>query len=389
VESPGGSVIHVIAPGLPFGGAEAVVEALATAGQEFTQVFVLSQIWPREEPAHPYLTRMLERGIRAREIRCGRRKYLAEVTALEKELRTVDARVIHTHGYHSDLVGYFAARRVNVPIVATVHGYIRRSLKEHLYNVADRFILRRFDGAISVSPAIAELLVQSGIDKNKVHIVPNGLSAPSQQLSRADARKKLGLPLDGPAIGWIGRLSPEKGADLLIEAVVAGNVKADVAIIGEGPELPRLQQMISALPAETRQRIHLAGYQTNAAGLLAAFDALAVSSRSEGTPMVILEAVAADVPVVSFEVGGIPDLLTQDIASLAPAGDVNALGAALAEVVADAFKARRKAARARAELVDVLSADRWLGRTMEIYKQAGMRTGEPQGHFGMAMESSR
>lgn len=363
-------VIHVIAPGLPLGGAEAVVEALASADRAHTQVFVLSQITGEGAPPHPFQARLQERGINSREIRCGRRRYRAEVDAVEKELRTTNARVIHTHGYHADAVTYFAARRLKIPIVSTVHGFIRRGWKEHLYNVVDRRLLRRFNGVIGVSPAIVNELAHAGIAKEKIHFVPNGLGSPAKRLSRADARAQLGLRDDAPVIGWIGRLSIEKGADLLLGAVAHCDVPAHVVLIGEGPELPRLTAMVESFSDAVRSRITLAGYRPDAAGLLSAFDVFALSSRSEGTPMVILEAVAAGVPIVSFAVGGIPDLLNDDIAFLVPAGDVQALGSALSQAVSTREDAAARARQAQATLQDALSPERWLDRTTQVYRQA-------------------
>ncbi len=364
-----GEVIHVIAPGLPLGGAEAVVEALAAADRSRTQVFVLSQI-PREGPPHPFQARLRERGITSREIRCGRRRYRAEVDAVEKELLTTKARVVHTHGYHADAVTYFAARRLKIPIVSTVHGFIRRSWKEHLYNVVDRRLLRRFNGVIGVSPAIVKELAGAGIAKDRIHFVPNGLGSPARRIGRADARAELGINDDRPVIGWIGRLSIEKGADLLLKAVALCDVPAHVVVIGEGPELPKLTAMLQSFPDEIRDRITLAGYRADAAGLLSAFDVFALSSRSEGTPIVILEAVAAGVPIASFAVGGIPHLLNDEIAFLVPAGDVKALGTALTDVLTAPGEAAKRARLAQAKLQDALSADRWLDGMQQVYRQA-------------------
>jgi glycosyltransferase involved in cell wall biosynthesis len=363
-------VVHVIAPGLPLGGAEAVVEALASADRAHTQVFVLSQITGEGAPPHPFQARLRERGVRSREIRCGRRRYRAEVDAVEKELRTTNARVIHTHGYHADAVTYFAARRLHIPIVSTVHGFIRRSWKEHLYNVVDRRLLRRFNGVIGVSPAIVSELAGAGIAKEKLHFVPNGLGTPAKRLTRAEARAQLGLSNAGAVIGWIGRLSIEKGADLLLSAVAECDVPAHVVLIGEGPELPRLSGMLESFPDPIRSRISLAGYHANAAGLLSAFDVFALSSRSEGTPMVILEAVAAGVPIVSFAVGGIPDLLNDEIAFLVPAGDVQAFGSALTQAVTARQDAAARAGRAHATLQEALSPERWLDRMAQVYRHA-------------------
>ncbi|HEY0674210.1 MAG TPA: glycosyltransferase [Longimicrobiales bacterium] len=355
------------------GGAEAVIEALAAARPDRTRVIILNQVAAPDAPAEPIVTHLLNRGISATEIRCGRRAYLAEARALRSILRSGDIRVVHSHGYHGDLVAFLATRRTRIPLVSTVHGYIRRNLKEHLYNVMDRVLLTRFDAVMAVSPAIVNELSGWRIRKSKLHLVRNGLRTPSRQLSRADARQKLALPQDGAVIGWIGRLSPEKGPDLFLQALATAQVDARAVLIGDGPELPRLQSMINALPEELRARISLAGYQRDAGGLIGAFDLLVLSSRSEGTPMVILEAVASRVPVVAFAVGGIPDLLSDDSAWLARAGDPQALAVALEQALAQPQASAQKAALAASTLADVLSPERWSERVEGVYARAAGR----------------
>ncbi|HET9440595.1 MAG TPA: glycosyltransferase [Longimicrobiales bacterium] len=369
----GSQIVHVIAPDMSGGGAEAVIEALAAARPERTRVIILNQVASPDAPPEPIVTQLLSRGIRASEIRCGRRAYVAEARALRSILRSGDIRVVHSHGYHGDLVAFLATRRSNIPLVSTVHGYIRRNLKEHLYNVMDRVLLTRFDAVIAVSPAIVSELSRRGIRKSRLHLVRNGLRTPSRQLSRVDARHKLGLPQDGAVIGWIGRLSPEKGPDLFLQAFATARVVARAVLVGEGPELPRLQTMLNEFPEEMRARISLVGYQRDAGGLITAFDLLALSSRSEGTPMVILEAVASGVPVVAFEVGGIPDLLSNDTAWLARAGDPEALGAALHQALAQPQLSAQKAALAGSTLADVLNPERWIERVEDVYARAARR----------------
>ncbi len=366
-------VVHVIAPDMSGGGAESVVEALAVARPDHTRVIILNQVAPPDAPADAFVTQLQSRGVRVSEIRCGRRAYVAEARALQSELRSDSVRVVHSHGYHGDVVAYLATRRSGIPLISTVHGFIRRNLKEHLYNVLDRVLLTRFDAVIGVSPAIIKELSGHGIRKSKLHLVRNGLRTPGQRLTRADARVKLGLPQHAAIIGWIGRLSPEKGPDLFVNALAAASLDARAVLIGEGPELPRLQAMIEQLPAEVRERISFAGYQRDAGGLISAFDVLALSSRTEGTPMVILEAVASKVPIVAFDVGGIPDLLSTDTAWLARAGDTQALAAALADALAQPQLSAQKAARASSTLGDVLSPERWIERVEEVYARARSR----------------
>lgn len=370
-----GEIVHVIAPDMSGGGAEAVIESLAIAGRGRTRVIVLNQIAGPHDAAHPFVARLRQRDVAADEIRCGRRSYRAEARALGGQLAGRAVAAVHTHGYHADIVGYFATRGLGLTLVSTVHGYIRRSLKEHVYNVLDKRVLRRFAAIVAVSPAISRELVSSGIDPRRVHVVPNGLRPPMERLSRVEARRALGLPADGHVIGWVGRLSPEKGPDLFLKAFAQCNIPARAVMIGEGPESTRLETMVAALPPDVRERISLIGYRSDAGGILAAFDVLAVTSRTEGTPMVLLEAAAAGLPVVTFRVGGIPSLLAPDMAWLVSGGDVDAFAGSLVEALSTPVEAERRAATARTRLADAMSAEKWLMRVLEVYESAASDTG--------------
>ena len=116
------------------------------------------------------------------------------------------------------------------------------------------------------------------------------------------------LPLNGRVIGWVGRLSHEKGPDVAIDAIARVNdASVRLCILGDGPMLSACREQARALGAD--DRITFAGALPNAEAYLNAFDLMVSSSRSEGTPMVLLEALAAGVPLIATAVGGVPELL--------------------------------------------------------------------------------
>lgn len=362
-----GDALHLISPS-PAGGAESVVLTLAAVAPDRTRAVILNQTASENAPPFPLVSQLRNRGVSTKEIRCGRRRYLAEVKVLERYLRETRPGVVHTHGYHATLIAYRAARHLGIPLVATVHGYLTRSLKERLYNFVDRRVLRRFDAVIAVSDGIRDQLVNSGVDPSRVHVVQNGLAAHAGIESRESARRHLGLNSDDRVVGWIGRLSPEKGPDLFVRALARDGTHVGV-VIGDGPERAALSELASELRLSER-RCRFAGYRANASELLPAFDALALTSRMEGTPMVILEAVAAKVPIVTFAVGGIPDLLDDESAWLVPRDDVDALASAMAAALDSPHEAARRAALASTRLSERLSLPRWLERVWHVYAQA-------------------
>ena len=370
----GERVAHLIAPA-PAGGAESVVLALATAARDRSQVIVLNQVAAADEPPLPLTLQLRARGVQVDELRCGRRQYRAEVRAVTDVLVRGGVSVLHAHGYHSTVVGYFASRRAKLPCVATVHGYLSRNLKERFYNVVDRFFLRRYDAVIAVSQGIDAQLLASGVQRERLVVVQNGLVAPADAPDRARARALLGgVTANEPVVGWVGRLSIEKGGDLFLRAWQAGKPPARAVIVGEGSEQERLEALSRELGVSSAVRFD--GFRPDAAAFLPAFDILALSSRIEGTPMIVLESVAAGVPIVTFSVGGIPDLLDHRSAWLVPPENVDAFGAALRDALASPDERQRRAAAARAHLADRLSAEKWLERVWHVYERARAR---PQG----------
>ena len=144
-----------------------------------------------------------------------------------------------------------------------------------------------------------------------------------------------------------------------------------MSFVGDGPDRPALEAAAARLGVADRVRFH--GLVPDAWRLLRAFDVLLLSSRSEGTPMILLEAMFAGVPIVSTAVGGVPDLLGEGSARLVRAGDTRALGAALADVLDDPAAAARGAVVARARLEQEFAPAPWIARHMDLYSRLAAR----------------
>jgi len=188
--------------------------------------------------------------------------------------------------------------------VITQHGFTPRSRKQKFYTWLSLQLCRTasVDRVVCVAESIAVLHRQASVRAEKLQVIPNGLPAAAA------------LPCDatGPRwlAGYVGRLSSEKGPDLFLDALIPlchQHPQLDAVMLGDGPEHEELQSRIDA--AGLQQRIRLPGYQTDMRPWWQQLDALVISSRTEGTPMILLEAMQAGVPVVAFSVGGIPDAL--------------------------------------------------------------------------------
>jgi glycosyltransferase involved in cell wall biosynthesis len=232
-----------------------------------------------------------------------------------------------------------------------------------------RWALRRFDAVMAVSQPIAAELYDSGVPRQRLHVVPNAFESDGEPLTRAAARRELGLADAAFQVGWIGRLSPEKGPDIMLSALsLLSDDTVRLSVLGSGPERGRLESQARTLGIEDRVTWH--GVQPGAARLATAFDAIVLSSRAEGTPIVLFEAMAAGTPIVASRVGGIPGVLTDAEAALVPPGDPAALADALQAMRSDPAAAAARAVAARRRLAQEFSTVRWLDRIDDVYAVA-------------------
>ena len=184
-----------------------------------------------------------------------------------------------------------------------------------------------------------------------------------------------GLDADTPVVGWIGRMSHEKGPDVFAEALAYIPSAAAVAILGDGP----MRHDVTARLAHLGMRTVAPGLVPDAARLLPAFDVLVVSSRTEGTPMVLLEAMAARTPIVSTAVGGIPDVLTPDMALLVPPDQPLALAEAISTALNDPTAAAARAGEAHRQWSERYAVAAWLSAHDVAYHDAMQRVvGRPR-----------
>jgi glycosyltransferase involved in cell wall biosynthesis len=170
---------------------------------------------------------------------------------------------------------------------------------------------------------------------------------------------------DGPVIGTVARLVPQKALHLLIEAapsVLARHPGARFVIVGDGPSLGDLERLAQGLPFE------FTGERDDVPDLLAAFDVFALPSDFEGLCYAVIEAQAAGVPVVATPVGGIPEnVVPGETGVLVPTQDATALAAAINQLLDDPTEARRLATEARRRVLERYPVSRMVERTLAWY----------------------
>jgi glycosyltransferase involved in cell wall biosynthesis len=365
-------ILHVVAPAR-YGGLERVVQGLAAGQVVAAHAVEVLVILDREEPDHPFLRELRRDGVPYHPVVIPGRRYHRERAAVAEACRRLDAEVVHTHGYRPDVVDSGVARRLGLATVTTVHGFTGGGWKNRLYEGLQNRAFRRFDAVVCVSAAQLAALAGRGIETSHLKLIPNAWAGP-EPVSRAEARRVLGLADDRPWVGWVGRLTREKGADLLVECLSElADVRLGVSVIGDGPERQRLQRRATELNLEAALRWH--GAVSDAGRLMSAFDVVVLSSRTEGSPIALLEAMAASVPIVAAEVGGVPDMVSGAEALLVPPEDPKALAAALRRSLSEpaASKARGQAARLR--LDREFRREAWVSRYQDVYESIARARG--------------
>jgi glycosyltransferase involved in cell wall biosynthesis len=311
-----------------------------------------------------------EQGIPHDKIPIGNTSLVWQVRQTVALIRREAIDIVHTHGYRSDFIGLIAARVAGIPIVSTVHGWTPVSIKLRGYQMLDRFCLKRFDSIICVSRRLHEEFVQLGISADRVIYLPNAVSLPEQIPGRRDtARQRLGVTAQEKIIVAIGRLSPEKGLDILL-AAYARQFGSDrgvrLILVGDGPELVELKSLAGRLGIA--EQVLFAGFSADVAGYYAAADLFVMSSHTEGFPMALLEAMAWGLPVLATAVGGIPDIIQDGKdGCLVPPGDEERLSAAMGHLLGDRGLAGNMGQMARQTITERFAADQWARALESVY----------------------
>lgn len=360
-------VLHVVAPAA-FGGLERVVQLLATGlADSGHDVHVACVTGDAATPA-AFLAPLAAAGVTTHQIVVPSRAYARERAAIAALCGRVRPDAVHTHGYRPDVLDAGVARRAGIPIVTTAHGFTGGSWRNRVYEYLQRRAFRHFDAVVAVSRPLGERLRQDGVGASRLYIVPNAWRGSAPPLGRQAARQALGLGGDGLTLGWVGRLSAEKGPDVLIDALAfLKELPLTVCMIGDGIDKPGLAARAARIGVA--DRIRWLGAVPDAERIFPAFDVCVLSSRTEGTPVVLFEAMAAGVPVVATSVGGVPDVVSAREGLLVPSENPRALAAALRSAFAHRAAATERASAARVRLERDFSVGPWLERYLDVYRR--------------------
>jgi glycosyltransferase involved in cell wall biosynthesis len=252
---------------------------------------------------------------------------------LYKILAKESFQIVHTHGYFADIIATPVCKFLRVPHLSTCHGFISNDRNLKIYNKLDKFALRFCEKVIAVSEEIKKDLINNGVKKSKIEVIQNAVQNLMGKIEfndhRIQKRQFLSIRQDEFVIGYVGRLSEEKGVQYLIEAGSVLKIRDEpfkIIIIGDGPRKKELEDLAKKKGLE--KKIIFTGFQNNVEEWLPILDIFVLPSLTEGTPMALLEAMSLGIPVIASAVGGVPKVVESGVSGfLVEPGDFQEMSA--------------------------------------------------------------
>ena len=304
------------------------------------------------------------------------------IVRLARLIRRVRPAILHTHTAKAGAVGRVAALvagSARPPIVIhTFHGHVLRGYfspaRTTFFRVLERLLARVTTVLIAVSPEVRDDLVSLGVaPREKFVVIRLGIELEERVRTdeRADeVRRRLGIPSGRFVIGWLGRMTGVKQTSDLLSVLALlrdRGVDAGLLLVGDGPDRRAVETQAHDLGL-MRHCLFL-GYQEEVAPWYAAMDAVALPSGNEGTPVTVIEALAAGKPVAAYGVGGVPDVVRDGVDGyVVEPGDVEALAARLSALAADPGLRERMGAAGRGRVLERYGVGRLLADVDRLYR---------------------
>jgi glycosyltransferase involved in cell wall biosynthesis len=276
--------------------------------------------------------------------------------ALRRTVAREQIDIVHTHGPYVAALARPALVGAKVRLLHTEHSvWSSHRLPTRVLN---RLTIGRNDAVIAVSDAVA-----AEMGRRDVRVIRNGVDV---DVVRAEAVRGVREPIaPSPRYVCVGHLRHRKGVDVLLRASLA-IPDARGIVVGQGEDAAQLRELRAQLDAP----VDLLGNRTDARAITAAADVFVVPSRTEGTPLALLEAMALERPIVATAVGGLPELLTNEVnALLAPPEDPPALAAAIVRLLNDRELAGRLGSEARATVEREAGAQATAAAYLDVYRR--------------------
>jgi glycosyltransferase involved in cell wall biosynthesis len=332
----------------------AVQSMLTLADAEISAGHTVEFITRKGKPFHEEL---IGRGYKARNVSIRTKIDPIAIVQMAQIARKRKVDIIHCHLSTASVNGSLAGRLARIPAIATVHG-----LSGKLSFVGANHI-------IAVSQMVKNHLVDQGIHESKVSVVYNGIPAPTNLMTQAEAKKALGLSSSTPVIGTVSRVTANKGIEyaiLAIAEIAKHYPKLKYLVIGDGDALNATKALV--LDCGIANNVVFAGYQSDVYSYLSAMDIMLFPSLQEAMGMALVEAFLADVAVVGTNVGGIPEVVSEGCGITVPPMDAPALTEATLHLLSNPAERNRLTVNAHHKASSVFGVDVMLSRSERIYR---------------------
>jgi glycosyltransferase involved in cell wall biosynthesis len=303
---------------------------------------------------------------------------LRALAGLYRLMRAWHPAIVHTHTAKAGVLGRIAARTAGVPtVVHTYHGHVLRGYFSPATTALFRWLETRLattaDALVAVSESVKQDLVALGIaPETRIRVIPVGLDLAhlAKGLPRGRLRAEAGIPERAPLVGMVGRLVPIKDVPTFLRAArIVGEAmpEARFALVGDGEERAALESLSRELGLDGKATFF--GWRRDLPAVYGDLDVVVNASRNEGTPVALIEALAAAKPVVATRVGGTPDVLGEgERGWLVPPGDPGSLARAVLETLEGSEAARGRALAGREYVLKRHSSDRLVRDVDALYR---------------------
>ena len=321
-----------------------------------------------------------QRGFTVAPLAKQRRFDVASIPRLASMIRRHRIDIVHSHEFNGAFYACPAGRLAGVAQVNSWHIPPTESLKQNVRGKAVPWLIfrhylwqmRHCREVITVSGELRDLLVSGGVPRSKVTFIPTAVDLAAYE-PRPDARRsvrsELGIPAGSTVIGTAGRIQRQKNLPMLLHTarrLLDEGHPVRVVIVGDGSDRAAIEQTVSRLGL--REHVVITGWRQDVPRVMQAFDIFALTSTSEGMPIVVLEAMAMEKPVVGTRVGAMADCVQDGRTGfLVPSGDVDRMASALTTLLRDPSLCRRFGSAGRVRVERDFSEATMVKRHMDVY----------------------
>jgi glycosyltransferase involved in cell wall biosynthesis len=367
-------ILHLISSGGMYG-AEAVILNLSRTLNQQGHASLLGIFSNSSNPNLQLHQRALAEGIESHLIPCNGQLDRSVPAAIRALAASTSADLLHAHGYKADVYAYLALRKTSTPLVSTCHTWYDDNPLLWLYGVIDRRLLRHYAAVVSVSDDVTHRLLHSGVAPHRIHFIRNGIDLRPFTNATPSLRH---LAPNGLLIGWVGRLTHDKGPDVYLRAIAQVRPLFPTArylLVGEGPYRPEVERLIADLALD--DVVHLLGQRQEMPAVYSSCDLMVSSSRQEGLPMAILEGMASGLPWIATPVGAVPLAIRDgDNGLLVPPDNAEVLANTMLRLMKASEERSKMGSAARQITESDFSAERMAADYLRVYSKAYSRDAE-------------